>query len=289
MSEPPRRTGEASAAAGDALQPFKEALRERFPSREALLAEGRAQTLRQQQRQSRNKRLAASGLALALLAAVVVADPAWHVAELRTAVGERLVVNLADGSRVTLNTGTVLRVEQRLRSRRFELAGGQAFFSVAHGPRPFIVRSGEVAVRDIGTAFDVHRLDAEQLRVGVTEGSVEITRPGSAPRIARAGELVQAGNGRIDTPQPVTLARVEAWQRGKLMFDGTPLREALAEIQRYRKAPITLEDAAAGGLRLSGEYDIAGMERLLDTLPQVLPVRVSRAADGAISVASRTR
>jgi len=274
---------------GDALSPYENALRERFPSREALIAEGRAQTLRQQQRQARTKRLAASGVTLALLAAVVVADPVWRTEELRTAVGERLVVQLADGSQVTLNTGSVLQVEYRLRSRQFELAQGQAFFTVAHGPRPFIVRSGKLAVRDIGTAFDVRRAGENLTQVAVTEGSVEVSLPGSLPRLVHTGEMVVADRDRVQAPQPVAVAKVAAWQRGKLMFDGTPLREALAEIQRYRQAPVVVEDTAAGALRLSGEYDIAGIERLLDTLPQVLPLRVQRAADGSITVASRAR
>ena len=59
------------------------------------------------------------------------------------------------------------------------------------------------------------------------------------------------------------------------------------ELQRYRKAPITLTDAKLGKLRISGAYDINGIESLIDTLPISVPVKVHRQADGSVMIKPR--
>ena len=121
----------------------------------------------------------------------------------------------------------------------------------------------------------------------VTEGAVEVTR-GRTALVLHAGQFVrpdalEAGQGRV--PQEAT-----AWQQGRMAFDGTPLADAVRQIQRYRGAPVTLaDDPALAALRLSGDYDVQGVEALIDALPQALPVRVRRAADGAVHIGARRR
>lgn len=294
-SAPPAATAARSKAppAGDALAPFEDALRSRFPSREALLAEARAQT---QARRARGRRSARTGAGALLAVAVALlwwADPAWQREEVRTSVGEQVTWSLADGSTITLNTGSVLQVQTRLRSRRFALLQGEAAFHVAHGWRPFEVQAGAVAVRDIGTAFGVRRLtDAVDsgAQVTVYEGAVEVrsSQSDAPPRVLLAGQTIISGVG-AGTPavRKVDPAVAGAWREGRLVFDGTPLADAVAELQRYRSAPIVLADPRVGALRLSGEYDARGLESLIDALPQALPVAVQRRGDGSVHISAR--
>lgn len=300
------RGGAASSAADaskappsprrDVVAPFTEALRRCFPSRDELLAEAREQTQRRRALRKKAGTIAVVAVAVALW----WGDPAWRTEEIRTAVGEQAHWTMRDGSRLTLNTGSVLRVETRLRSRRFMLAQGEAAFHVAHGWRPFIVRAGSTAVRDIGTAFSVRRLPGGA-EVTVLEGAVEVSESDSQVRTLVAGQALlatdHAGNetGRGDASarsalQPVRQVDVGtagAWQEGRLVFDGAPLADVLHELQRYRAAPIVLADERAGRLRLSGAYDVEAIEALIDTLPQVLAVTVARAPDGSVRIAAK--
>ncbi len=292
-STPAAAARSKSASAGEALAPFDDALRSRFPSREALLAEARAQT---QAQRTRNRSAARTGAGALLAVAVALlwwADPAWQRQEVRTAVGEQATWSLADGSSVTLNTASVLEVQTRLRSRRFALLQGEAAFQVAHGWRPFEVQAGAVAVRDIGTAFGVRRLSGAAdsgAQVTVYEGAVEVRGPGDAqPRVLRAGQTITSGAPGTPAARTVDSAVAGAWRDGRLVFDGTPLAEAMAELQRYRSAPIVLADPRVGALRLSGEYDMKGIEALIDALPQALPVTVQRRADGSVQIATRDK
>ncbi len=303
-STPAARSSAPAAAAtppGDALAPFEDALRSRFPSREALLAEARAQTQAQRSRGRSAARASAGALLAVAVALLWWVDPAWQREEVRTAVGEQATWTLADGSTITLNTASVLQVQTRLRTRRFVLLQGEAAFHVAHGWRPFEVQAGAVAVRDIGTAFGVRRLSGAAnsgAQVTVYEGAVEVRTsangPGdAAPRVLRAGQAVTAGAGPGNAPlRNVDPAVAGAWRTGRLVFDGMPLADAVAELQRYRSAPLVLADPRAtgvGALRLSGEYDAKGIEALIDALPQALPVAVQRRGDGSVQISSAAR
>ncbi|MGE8360617.1 FecR family protein [Pseudomonas sp.] len=267
----------------DPLSAFERALRDRVPSREALLAEAKAQTARQRRR----KQVLGGGLSILVLAAVVwTVDPAWHREDLVTAVGQRDSVALADGSRVVLNSATHLRIERRLRSRQIELVLGEATFTVEHGDKPFIVRSQDVEVLDIGTVFNV-RSDSRGVAVAVLEGAVEVSAPQSAPQRLDDGQQVLAHAGRVGEAMSADVERVTAWQHGKLRFDGTPLSEVIADIQRYHAAPVRLADPRLGNLRVSGEFDSDAVESLLDLLPAILPVMLTRAGDGSVTISGR--
>lgn len=268
----------------DPLQPFAEALRERVPSREALLAEGKAMT-----DSRRKRRNAACGglLALALSSAVWVLDPAWHTEDIRVAQGQRQQLELADGSLVELNSGSHFIIEKRLRSRQLELRHGEALFSVVHSDTPFIVRSQGVRVRDIGTVFDV-RSDARGVDVAVIEGAVEVSSNRSAAVRLNAGQQLRASSTHVGEVRSANVAAITAWRQNKLRFDGTPLSEVIADLQHYRSKPLRLADGQVGELRLSGEFDSNSVDALIGLLPSILPVSIARAADGTITI-SRTR
>lgn len=264
------------ATANDALSPYKDALREHFPSREALLQEAKRQSKRQ-----RVLKKVGSGMALSLaLALSWLLDPVWHSEDMRTLVGQQANYTLKDGTHVALNTDSVLVVEQHLYSRRLHLKQGEALFTVEHGWRPLTVYANQTQVRDIGTIFNV-RNTAQGAVVTVVEGSVEV-RTAHAQRILTRDISVTTQGGMISESR-CSAANI-AWQQGRLLFDGTPLADVVAELQRYHRGQIKIADATVAQYRLSGEYDINGIDALLDTLPEIMPLRVERLADATVVI-----
>ncbi|MGH8443839.1 MAG: FecR domain-containing protein, partial [Solimonas sp.] len=125
--EPPAPPDDAGdeARAEQALQRHRDALRERFPLPDADALAPRPRRL--------PKKTVLGALAVLLAAgALWSADPAYRREHYETAVGARQAVALADGSTLTLNTGTRLDVSWHLRSRRVALLRGEALFDVAH-------------------------------------------------------------------------------------------------------------------------------------------------------------
>lgn len=265
----------------DPLSPYTQALRAHFPSREEILREARQQTQRQ-----RGLKKVAAGVAMCLLFAMSwYMDPVLQRESLQTAVGQQASFALKDGSQVTLNTDSMLVVEQHVYSRQLRLQQGEALFSVKHAWRPFTVYAHQTEIRDIGTIFNV-RNTAQGADVTVVKGMVEVVTAAATQRLT-CNQAVSSGEGRLSLPRKVSAEAATAWQQGRMMFDATPLNEVVAELQRYRAGQIVIKDKRIGQYPLSGEYDIRGIDALIDVLPDILPVHVEHRADQSVEIRHR--
>lgn len=268
-------------AAEDQLSPYTQALREHFPSREEILREAKLQT----QRRRGLKKAAGAVVACLTLAFSWYIDPVLQRESLQTAVGQQASYRLKDGSEVTLNTNSIVVVEQHLYSRQLQLPQGEALFRVQHGWRPFTVYAHQTTVRDIGTVFNV-RNTAQGAEVTVIEGMVEVTT-GSAKQLLGQHQTLRSEAGTLSGMRYLSTESATAWQQGRLMFDAQPLSAVVAEVQRYYPGQIEITDQRVGQYQLSGEYDIHGIDALINVLPEILPVRVERHADQSVVIRHR--
>ena len=224
---------------------------------------------------------ALGALALILLAwADLGVFPAY-----RTGVGEQRLVALEDGSRVRLNTDSVIRVAYWCDRRRVFLRRGQAFFEVAHDPaRPFVVSAGGAQVRALGTRFDVRR-DHGAVAVTLVDGRVRVAASrGDAAELAPNQQLEVTSGGL----SPVQAAPADAlsWTRGRLVFRDTPLSAAIAEVNRYSARKIDL--AEASGLAdepVSGVFDTGDVDAFAAAVAAVYGLRPTGEPGGAIHLA----
>jgi transmembrane sensor len=196
-------------------------------------------------------------LAAGLVAAVVA--PRLLAKRYGTALGEIRRVPMEDGSVAAINTSSALEVSMQPRLRAVKLERGEAWFAVAKDPgRPFVVESGPVRVRAVGTAFSVRKREAGS-DVLVTEGVVEVwTEDGKTPpRRVAAGERVFADNsaGVLAPPKAdADLTRQLAWRDGQVVLDGQTLAEAAAEFNRYNDRKIEVADARLADERFVGWF-----------------------------------
>jgi transmembrane sensor len=237
----------------------------------------------------------------ALAAAAAVAVILWagrtrtQTESLATPIAQRQTFTLADGSRIELNAQTSVRVDIGAQERRVRLAAGEAFFSVQKDPRrPFIVETPAGSVQVTGTKFDVRADSPGTLEVTVVEGTVQ-ARPGDnrgregASIVLRAGDRLSAGPGGVQVRAlPAgSLEDALAWRQGQIVFDGTPLREALAAFARYHGRGLTATDAAAKE-RVVGRYSLDDLDGFLGQLEDAMPVRVTRNLNGTVRVSERS-
>lgn len=203
----------------------------------------------------------------------------------RTAVSENRVVHLSDGSRVTLNTGSKIRVLLSASERRIELERGEAFFDVTKDPsRPFVVHADGSRVIAVGTKFSVRRMQ-DELRVVVTEGKVRVVEStpdsvgstvdltaGNIARVSDAGVLVR----EVSIPEA---ERSLSWRSGFVMFRATALAEAVAEFNRYNERQLVLADPELADLRIGGHLRLTNLDAFVRMLEQEFPIRASREDD----------
>lgn len=227
----------------------------------------------------------------AATAVVALSLGAWFWSDSRslisTAVGEQRVVQLADGSTVRLDTGSTIRVRLGESERRIELDRGQALFTVAHDPgRPFIVDAGETEVTAVGTVFDVRRMGGA-VRVTLVEGAVDVTGPtGAPPSRMRAGQQARVTAAGLST-RIVDTAKATSWTDGRLVFEDTPLREAVAEVNRYLEDPIALEDAVMAEVPVNGVFRVGDRAAFASAAADGLGLEARVQADGTLLLSGR--
>ena len=73
--------------------------------------------------------------------------------ELSVPAGQRAHILLPDGSKVWVNAGSTLSYPSLFSDERRVKLIGEAFFEVAKGDKPFIVSTGKVDVKALGTQF----------------------------------------------------------------------------------------------------------------------------------------
>lgn len=206
----------------------------------------------------------------------------WHeqLAEHRTSTGEQRRVILSDGTRVTLNTATALDLHFDTHTRLLHLRAGEIMVitAAAQGlqpvdPRPLEVQTAQGRIRALGTRFSV-RQDDNHTRVAVQESAVQLHPIRSdLVQVLLAGQRTGFSRTHVDPLRPLNEADL-AWTRGQIIADDKPLGAFIAELDRYRPGVLRCDPQVAA-LRLSGVFPVHDSERILATLPNVLPVRVS--------------
>ena len=195
-----------------------------------------------------------------------------------TPVGGHEVVKFADGTRIELNTNTVLRTRMTTQERMIWLDRGEAFFAVKHdAAHPFVVMAGGRRVTDLGTEFRVLK-DGKRTEVAVVAGKVRFEAPGAPMQTAvlLPGDVATAtaGSMLLTKKSQSALGNELGWRRGVLVFRYTPLSEAVAEFNRYNEIKIVVADEAAARLKIYGTFRATHVEDFTALAEMVLGLRV---------------
>ena len=197
------------------------------------------------------------------------------LADLHTGPGERLQRRLADGSRLSLNSGSAVNIRFSPRERRIQLIKGELLLDSGHDAalRPLIVETRDGEIQALGTRFSVYQQAGGSL-VSLFEGELELR-----PRRASPAPL-QAGQSRWFSATElgkITAADINsiAWHKGRLVAERMPLGQFLSELGRHRPGVLRCDPAIAH-LQLTGVFPLADTDRVLAALQQSLPLEVHR-------------
>jgi ferric-dicitrate binding protein FerR (iron transport regulator) len=125
---------------------------------------------------------------------------------------------------------------------------GQAFFDVARDKdRPFVVYSGALVTRVLGTAFNIEAYREEKnIRISLINGKVAIqqwTPAGLPAEVLKPGEVLNYEKETATTRKmPLKMTDLSDWTSGHLVFNEVPVQTALERLAtlyhfdlRYRK------------------------------------------------------
>jgi transmembrane sensor len=225
-----------------------------------------------------------------------------------TAIGGLSKIELTDGSIITLNTNSRLKVDFNRSYRAIQLHRGEVHIDVAHDPsRPLTLTAGNRVFKAVGTAFTVRFLQPEQIELFVADGKVEVVTDlsyktnalvdvidQSSTSVVPQKLLVERGERLMLQPQGEKLEQLEgdeldvqlSWREGNLIFQGESLSDAIAEIGRYTSVEFVIMDENLASIRVAGLFKAGDVSGFLSSLQASFNISHQRADNGIILLTS---
>jgi transmembrane sensor len=225
-----------------------------------------------------------AAMSLLLLLAIGAGIFWWEqAADYQTTFGERRVLTLSDGSRLSLDSNSEVKVSYSSRGRLLELLRGQARFEVAHdAARPFWVSAAGAVVKATGTDFDVD-LPSQGVVVTLVQGRVAVSSE-SRTLALKEGDQLTIAPDRSLAVAAVNTSEVLAWQSGQVVFHNAPLAAAIARLNRYDVAQFVLADPSLATLRVSGTFNTGNAMTVAEILTGYLGLRAIYSDSGKIEL-----
>jgi transmembrane sensor len=259
------------------------------------------------------------GRAAAVLCVAISAGALWQLSPYgfrpgvyQTDIGEQRTIELADHSRIALDSNTRIRATLTPDARTIEITRGQAQFSVTHDPtRPFKVIAGGHTIVAVGTVFTVEYAD-QTVHVAMIEGKVAVlTQDGSSDAPAQgsadselpsvavrsatdaapktieliAGEELRfARDGRATVTPKADIEAATAWREGKVIFHSERLGEAVRRLNRYSTVQLQIDGDALANLSVSGVFETGDSRAFAEAVQAYLPVTVDYSQSDRITL-----
>lgn len=193
-----------------------------------------------------------------------------------SAMGERRSFTLPDGSVLQLNTDSAADLAFDAKQRLIRLKRGEMMLTCAsdtasEAGRPLLVQTRHALLEGFDGRFVV-RQEAGCTRLSVNQGKVAVHAT-TGLKWTLAGQSVQIDAQGVSPLQQQNMDAT-AWVEGLIVTRDMRLADFLAEVGRYRHGYLSYADEI-GDLRLSGVFRLDDTDKLLQLLPQTLPVKVS--------------
>jgi transmembrane sensor len=173
---------------------------------------------------------------------------AWN--EKKTVMGEKIIVTLLDGTKITLNADSKLRYPGRFGEESREVyLDGEAYFEVTHvTDKPFIVHSGNISTIDIGTKFNIKAFPNEKnIIISLEDGKVLVStkqkdKVKKEINLTPTQQIIYNRENEAITIDPFDIQRTIGWKDNILIFDNEPLSKALIPLERSFGVKFELAD-----------------------------------------------
>ena len=196
-------------------------------------------------------------------------------ADYSTPKGGQREIQLADNTKIILNTDTAINIAYSDTSRTVVLIKGEVFIETGHGEGshlPFIIQTRQGNVGALGTKFTV-RNHGDFHTVSVYESAVQITSASTQAQIrVDQGNTVTFGKDYFSKTEPL-IAGADLWTKGMINVANMPLKDFVLELRRYHQGVLRC-DSNAENILISGAFPIKDMDMLFASLERTYPVRV---------------
>ncbi|KAF2516630.1 FecR family protein [Flavobacterium foetidum] len=169
------------------------------------------------------------------------------------------LVRLPDGSTVLLNDGSTLKYDQNSfdsKTREVTLTG-EAYFDIKHNTdKPFIVHTGKVQTKVLGTAFNINaRNSSDNIEVTVSRGKVQVGDVEKIYGVITPNQQIKVNKNTLSFEQNnVSAAIVTEWKSNYLILDDLNMAEAVSLIAQKYKVQILISNEKIKNCRITASF-----------------------------------
>ena len=203
-------------------------------------------------------------------------SPAQIYQEIKAAYGTQAKVELSDGTKVFLNSGSKLRFPQTFvnQQQRKVVLDGEGYFEVTKNKeQPFIVEANQLNIKVLGTKFNVDAYaDNSSVSVALVEGSVVLQ--GNTGK--QNNDLMQLSPNQVATlnqtdqllykSDVADLYKYTAWINGRIVFYGDPIQVVVKKLAKWYNVDIVISDKKLEGYKFTGTFINEPLEQILNIL-----------------------
>lgn len=196
--------------------------------------------------------------------------PVYHVVTVPTAQIKKVV--LPDGTRVMLNSRSLLRYPEKFDSRTREVyLQGEAYLEVAHNKeKPFIVHANNFNIQVLGTKFNVNSYNGKSAFVALVDGSVQVTTAKNQNKVMmKPNNLLRLKDGNIDELVHTQATDYISWLDKKLKLNGDKMDRIMTNLANYYDLEIVYNKPIPK-IELYGKLELkAEPQKVLEAISQL--------------------
>jgi transmembrane sensor len=224
------------------------------------------------------KRIIASAAVLVLLLgtvllSLIIENDITQVA----AKGEKREIELNDGSKIFLNSGSTITYPENFKEDRRITLEGEAFFKVAPNPeKPFRIKSGTIETKVLGTSFNINAYAKGREKISVNSGIVQVTYGDNSSQKVTLTKNMQLSffEGNLPAITEMNSENYNAWTNNIIVLDKTSLGETAKILENWYYVDIEFADPSLKELTISGKFKEEKLETVLKSIALIKDLEV---------------
>lgn len=219
-------------------------------------------------------------------------DPAPTTKVYQTTHRQKSRIVLPDRSVVHLNSGSILTYPEKFdENSREVILEGEAFFEVTRNPAvPFIVKSGQLETRVLGTSFNIKAYPGEQnVQVAVATGKVAVTQKsnndsGQEPLILVPNEIASYDASKGSLTKTISdVTDMMAWKDGIMVLEDKNFAEVGKILERWYGTKVIFDNPQLRNCRVRGRFNNpSNLQQVLEALQFVHDIQYELRADSVV-------
>jgi len=192
-----------------------------------------------------------------------------------TSSGQKRVIQLADGTKVMLNTNSQLRWPEQFKGNTREVfLEGEAFFEVAHdADHPFIVHTASaLTTKVLGTSFNIKQL-GDVVSITLAIGKIAVTGKNVEEVLVPSQKLTYSLAKENWVLEKVKLEKELAWKDGIIILENERLEAAIVRLEQWFNVTIWVENEAIKNCRITGKFKNETLENILSAISDATGVQ----------------